>query len=125
MDGHCITVRELTCFCFHCVQANWRHCLNKGYILNWEYHTLNDKEATDREAEKKEDFIYQGLGDTLSNVIHVGDNFAVNAELGNSEGADFYILLWMLGGILCQPRHSTSKEYFMQGWMIMIMCTGF
>ena len=91
-DGHCIVVRELTCFCFHCVQANWRHCLNRGYIQNWEYHTLNDKDATDREAEKKEDFIYHGPGDTLSDVIHVGDNFAVDAEEGNSEGADFYIL---------------------------------
>ena len=41
---------------------------------------------------KKEEFIYQGPGDTLSDVIHVGDNFAVNAKEGNSEGADFYIL---------------------------------
>ena len=57
---------------------------------------MNDKEATDREAEKKEEFIYQGPGDTLSAVIHVGDNFAVNAEEGNSEGADFYILKCML-----------------------------
>ena len=55
----------------------------------WEYHTLNDKETTNREAEKKEEFIYQGLGDTLSDVIHVGDNFAVNAEEGNSEGLIF------------------------------------
>ena len=44
---------------------------------------MNDKEATDREAEKNEEFIYQGPGDTLSDVIHVGDNFAVNAEEGN------------------------------------------
>ena len=28
------------------------------YIQNWECHTLNDKEATDRETENKEDFIY-------------------------------------------------------------------
>ena len=47
---------------------------------------MNDKEANDRETEKKEDFIYQGSGDTLSDVIHVGDNFTVNAEEGNSEG---------------------------------------
>ena len=44
---------------------------------------MNDKEGIEREAEKKEDFIYQGPGDTLSNVIHVGDNFVVNAEEGN------------------------------------------
>ena len=53
---------------------------------------MNDKEAIDREAEKKEEFIYQGSGDTQSDVIHVLDNFAVNAEEGNSEGDDFYIL---------------------------------
>ena len=58
-------------------------------IQNWEYHTLNDKEATDREVEKKEEFIYQGSGDTLSDVIHVGVNFVVNAEEGNLDGVDF------------------------------------
>ena len=51
---------------------------------------MNDKEATNRETEKKEDFIYHGPGDTLSDVIHVGDNFVVNAEEGNSEGFDLY-----------------------------------
>ena len=44
---------------------------------------MNDKEVTDTKTEKKEDFTYQGSGDTLSDVIHVGDNFAVNAEEGN------------------------------------------
>ena len=29
---------------------------------------------------------------TLSDVIHVGDNFDVNAEEENWEGVDFYIL---------------------------------
>ena len=46
------------------------------------YHTLNDKEATYRETEKKEDFIYQGPGDTINDVIHMGDNLVVNAEEG-------------------------------------------
>ena len=53
------------------MQVNWRHCLNKAYIHNWEYHTLNDKEAIDKETENKEDFIYQGPGDTLSDVIYM------------------------------------------------------
>ena len=30
--------------------------------------------------------------ETLSDVIYVGDNFVVNAEEGNSEGVDYYIL---------------------------------
>ena len=30
--------------------------------------------------------------ETLSDVIYVGDNFVVNAEEGNSEGVDFYLL---------------------------------
>ena len=53
---------------------------------------MNDKEAVDGETEKNVDFTYQGRGDTLSDVLNVGDNFVVNAEEGNSEGVDFYIL---------------------------------
>ena len=45
--------------------------------------TLIDKEATDKEAENKEDFTYQGPGHTMSDVIHIGDNFVVNGEEGN------------------------------------------
>ena len=36
-----------------------------AYIQNWEYHTLNDKEAVHGETEKNIDFTYEGLGDTL------------------------------------------------------------
>ena len=53
---------------------------------------MNDKEAIDGETKKNVDFTYQGRGDTLSDVLNVGDNFVVNAEEGNSEGVDFYIL---------------------------------
>ena len=74
------------------MQGNWRYCLNKAYIQRWEYHTLNDKEAVDGETKKNVNFTYQGRGDTLSDVSNVGDNFVVNAEEGNSEGVDFYIL---------------------------------
>ena len=74
------------------MQENCKHCLNKTYIPNWDYHTLNDKEATDGETENNVDFTYQGSGDTLSDIINVGDNFVVNAEEGNSKGIDFYIL---------------------------------
>ena len=47
-DVHCIAIKELTCFCYHCVnQANWWQCPKKEYIDNWVYHTLVDKEATE------------------------------------------------------------------------------
>ena len=49
---------------------------------------MYDKEAIDRETKNKEDFTYHGHGDTLSDVIHVGDNFAINAEECNSEAID-------------------------------------
>ena len=74
------------------MQGNWRYCLNKAYIQNWEYHTLNDKEAVDGETGKNADFTYQGRGDTLSDVLNIRDNFVVNTEEGNSEGVDFYLL---------------------------------
>ena len=109
LDGHCIAVRELTCFCFHCVQGNWRHCLNKAYIQNWEYHTLIDKEAVDGETGQNADFTYEGLGDTLSDVLNVGDNFAVNAEEDNSEGADFYILK-------CTVSKQCARQNMVDAW---------
>ena len=78
-----------------------------------------------------------GSGNTLSDVIYIGDNFTVNVEHGNSKGVDFYLLkctiskqcathnivdasanVYLLG-------HSTSKVFFMQGWMNLIMFTSF
>ena len=45
------------------------------------------------EKQKKNvDFTYQGCGDTLSDIITIGDNFIVNPEKNNSEVVDFYIL---------------------------------
>ena len=49
-----------------------------------------DKEATNRETEKQRGLYISGPGDTLSNVIHLGNNFAVNAEEGNLEGAHLF-----------------------------------
>ena len=44
---------------------------------------MNDKEATNREAKIKEEFIYEGPGNPLSDIIHVRDNFGVNAKEGS------------------------------------------
>ena len=50
-----------------------------------------DKEATKVEPENThKEFTYQGSGDTLSDVVYVGDNWiTVNVEDGNSEGLIF------------------------------------
>ena len=76
---------------------------------------MNDKEATDKEAEKKEEFIYQRPGDTLSDVIYVGDNFVVNAEEGNSEGVDFYILKCTLCKQCATQNIVSAGTFYIEG----------
>ena len=51
----------------------------------------------------------RGLGDTLSDVLNVGDNFAVNAEADNSEGVDFYILK-------CTVNKQCAKQNMVDAW---------
>ena len=53
---------------------------------------MNKKEIEAKLENVHEEFRYQGFGDTLSDVIYIGNNFIVNAKDGNSNGVDFYLL---------------------------------
>ena len=92
-NGHCIGVRQLSCFCYECIQGKWRRCVNTSWVHHWVYHSLLDivegEAVSDRDISN---FTYQGSADILTDVLCVDDNYAVNAEEGNSEGSDFFFL---------------------------------
>ena len=93
--SHCIGVRQLSCYCYNCTRGLWKRCANRAHVTNWEYHTmvpLEDMDTGDTRHVDNEMFMTEGNGDQLSDALMVGDTFAVNAEEGNPEGADFYLL---------------------------------
>ena len=113
-DGRCIGVRALTCYCFNCMQGQWAKCSNRGYVQNWQYHTIEPTTDEDSIIDNAiETFTWQGDGDYLSDALLVDDNFAVNAEKDNAEGVDFYLLKCIRGKELARKTH-------MDGWQNMI-----
>lgn len=88
-----LRVRRLSCFCGACMQGKWRRCENKRHVEAWKYHLIEPKEdEEDSDDEGLDEAAYEGHHDFLSDALSVGDNFAVNVEADNEEGADFYIL---------------------------------
>ena len=78
-----LVYREIGCS----VQTKYTH-----HTHNHVYHTLVDKEVTNAKQQKNnQSFTYRGFGDTLSDVVFVGGNFAVNVEDGNLEAAYFHL----------------------------------
>jgi hypothetical protein len=49
-------------------------------------------------------------GDDLVATFEIGDNFTINAEFGNVEGVDFYLIYYS------KPLH-TVKKYFSYKWV--------
>lgn len=86
-----IAYRKLSCYCSACMQNQWRKCSNKTHVTSWSFHkiTLSDGGNSDDELEEPK---YEGHYEALSEAIEVGDNFALNAEDGNEEGVDFYLI---------------------------------
>ena len=88
-----LRVRRLSCFCGACIQGKWRQCANKRHVEVWKYHLIEPKEdEEDSDDEGLDNAAYEGHHDFLFDGLSVGDNFAVNAEVDNEEGVDFYIL---------------------------------
>lgn len=108
-DTKALRYRMLSCFCDFCMQNQWRRCVNKEYVGQWAYESIvpaedceGGKDADDGDIIESQQFgpIYAGHHDDLPAALCEGDNFAVNAESNNAEGADFYIL-----------RCTTPKHY--------------
>jgi hypothetical protein len=102
-DPTLLFVRKLSCFCAYCFDFDCTNCVNKSHVEGWELvklkpgnlnhvrgHMLQCEVREDEQVpdEFEEVFDQDGMADFL----RPGDNFAVPAMEGNSEGVEFYIL---------------------------------
>ena len=88
--------RGLSCYYIACIKGHWRSCANKLYVQKWTHLTLKpiSELAKESYAEDYEDDDgkFEGSLDMLGELLCEGDNFAVNAEAGNEEGVEFFLL---------------------------------
>ena len=86
----------------------WRKCSNKTHVSSWSFHKIAQSVGANGE-DKSEEPAYEGHFEALSDAIQVGDNFAVNAEEGNKEGVDFYL-------IKCTNTLEVLKTHEVDSW---------
>ena len=86
----------------------WKNCSNKTHVSSWSFHNIAQSDGGNSDDESEEP-IYEGHYEALSDAIQVGDNFAVNAEEGNKEGVDFYL-------IKCTSTLENLKVHKVDNW---------
>jgi hypothetical protein len=108
-----VEARDFSCFCASCVSRNpLEECTNLGHVQPWRLHTLEPCAVTEPSNEDDdEDLAWEGEeGDNFEAAsLSVGDNFAIIAEPGNLEGADFYILQCTKGMHVVQEEKRTDS----------------
>ncbi|KAI5083966.1 hypothetical protein GOP47_0000135 [Adiantum capillus-veneris] len=89
------------------MKGHWRTCSSKSYAGKWTHKALKPLSEVPEETEAPEDeaAMFEGSQDMLSEYLIEGDNFAVNADTGNAEGVEFFLLRctkrkWMTDCIL-------------------------
>ena len=115
-----VRTRWLSCFCDACIRGHWRSCCNKAYVAKWTHLKLKPLSEVLEETEECEDdaAMFEGSLDMLSEYLSEGDNFAVNAEAGNKEGVEFYLLRctttkWMTNCVIQdQWRNKCAKDTY-------------
>ena len=108
-----LMVKELACFCAHCIDNDYTNCVNLKWTGEW---TPNFLQPVDPEYMRESmlrvwdgSIQYGAEGELLAATLDVGDIFAVNAAAGNDEGEDFWI-------IICTKVLHTVKAPFTDKW---------
>ena len=92
------------------MQGKWQQCAKKTHVEAWKYHLIEPiKDEEDSDDEDLDEALYEGNHDFLSGALSVGENFAMNAEVDNEEGADFYLLK-------CISKKEHVKKAITDGW---------
>jgi hypothetical protein len=111
-DVNKLLKKHLACLCCHYLDGNITTCVNLGSTnKSWDVKFLNSNNPSYVHStiqfntyENEWDQLGE-CGKYLANCLEVGDNFVVNAEEGNEEDVNFYI-------VLCtQPTHIVAKDY--------------
>ena len=92
-----LQVKKLACFCLFCFDGKWEDCINLHWTGPWMSRYLQPENAAHVRnlmmAPESNVWACDASGETiLASTLDIGDNFAVNAAEGNSEGADFWVI---------------------------------
>lgn len=109
-----LMVRELSCFCASCMCEDWENCEAVSHVKPWALVKLKPSNLQFAcnvmdEHDHEEDWEFGGEEGALGDVLSIGDNFAVPAELDNEEGVEFYVLQ-------CQRPKFVVREAFDCVW---------
>jgi hypothetical protein len=91
--------KNLSCFCYFCLDGNFLACENVPWTKEWEVEILVPSNTTFvhevmLDVFDEDDWDQFGEnGDHLTSYFALGDNFSLNAKEGIVEGVDFYILM--------------------------------
>jgi hypothetical protein len=114
-DVNKLLKKDLAFFYFHCLDSNFKACVNLTWTMPWVIEILNTINPTyvcsSIQAGTYEDAWDQlgECGDYLASCLEIGDNFVVNVEEGNQEDVDFYVML-------CTQLVHVVKEDFIDTW---------
>jgi hypothetical protein len=114
-DVNKLLKKNLACFCCFCMDGNYQACENIPWTEEWDVEVLNAsstayvRRAMEANFHEDEWDAYGVDGDYLAACLQLGDNFAVNAEEGNDEDVDFYI-------VLCTKALFTATKSFKCKW---------
>lgn len=110
-----LMVRYLACFCQACQLHNWDNCEYTSHVDPWSVvqirvqNTRLVRTQMITSFEECDDSQFGGDEDELTDYLTIGQNFAVLAEDGNSEGVPYYVLH-------CQRPQFVVREAFACVW---------
>ncbi|CAM6081914.1 unnamed protein product [Calypogeia fissa] len=103
-----LQVRELCCFCPHCVDDDYTACENKAMVGQFRFEMIQGVLPGDVKQEVLDLGVGEGGKDregSLGELVQVGDFYAVEAALPNKWNASFYIMQ-------CEvPVHSVNESF--------------
>jgi hypothetical protein len=104
-----LLVKDLACYCIFCLDHKWGDCENLQWSGSWTSKHLQPSYT--KAVLKKMIFNWVGEPNYTPNAngftttLDVGDNFVVNAKIGNSKGMNFWT-------IYCsRPLHCVQKTF--------------
>ncbi|CAM6102026.1 unnamed protein product [Calypogeia fissa] len=108
-----LRVRELCCFCPHCLDDDYEACENKAWVGRFKLEMIKGVLPADVRQEVIEMGVGEGGNDcedgSLGSLVQVGEFYAVEAALPNKWNATFYIMQ-------CEEAVHEVKKDFVDGY---------
>jgi hypothetical protein len=104
-----LMVKDLACFCTFCINGKWVDYQNLQWIGHWVPKILqlvdigSVRNAMYDDWDGKWDYNVDGIA--LATTLEIGDNFTMNAKIGNSQGVGFWV------ACCTKPVHTIRKEF--------------